>query len=293
VGECESRIWNAFLLAPWLSRLLAFAELKTDIGIRQRPGAPQPYRLDASIPDGEGPFPTVIVVHGGGWRNGNKRMFVDTSGSSRSRRLDFVWIFHRLPPRSRAHASPRGDGCRERNSIRAVARSRYKVDLIDRAHGESAVDYGAFVGARTARTQAAAYSFYAPVDLEAMVVGQDKKDEAIKALQALLDVTEPNDEAIRRLREASPIKYVKKGMPPFLLIHGNRRPASGFPAVHHDVRKDQGCGLFVRDLRGRRRWPWRQWLEKNPAFQGYKNEDGSMAEAHDAMRITRFAAAQV
>jgi alpha-L-fucosidase 2 len=28
--------------------------------------------LDASIPDGPGPFPTVILVHDGGWNHGDK-----------------------------------------------------------------------------------------------------------------------------------------------------------------------------------------------------------------------------
>ena len=32
--------------------------------------------LDANIPDGKGPFPTVIIVHGGGWINGNQRTYV-------------------------------------------------------------------------------------------------------------------------------------------------------------------------------------------------------------------------
>ncbi len=34
------------------------------------------FSLDASIPEGKGPFPAVIIVHGGGWRNGDKQTFV-------------------------------------------------------------------------------------------------------------------------------------------------------------------------------------------------------------------------
>ena len=29
-------------------------------------------KLDAWIPDGKGPFPAVILVHGGGWNHGDK-----------------------------------------------------------------------------------------------------------------------------------------------------------------------------------------------------------------------------
>jgi acetyl esterase/lipase len=48
------------------------------------------------------------------------------------------------------------------------------------------------------------------------------------ALKGFLDFTEPNAEAVRRSREASPITYVKKGMPPFLLIHGTSDPVVPF-----------------------------------------------------------------
>ncbi len=33
-------------------------------------------RLDASIPDGDGPFPAAIIVHGGGWVRGDRRIDV-------------------------------------------------------------------------------------------------------------------------------------------------------------------------------------------------------------------------
>ena len=52
----------------------AIAAMKTDIEFAK--AGDLSLTLDASIPDGPGPFPTVIVVHGGGWRNGDKQMFV-------------------------------------------------------------------------------------------------------------------------------------------------------------------------------------------------------------------------
>src|SRR3954471_24214408 len=33
-------------------------------------------RLDASIPEGKGPFPAAIIVHGGGWVRGDRRIDV-------------------------------------------------------------------------------------------------------------------------------------------------------------------------------------------------------------------------
>jgi acetyl esterase/lipase len=35
-------------------------------------------KLDVYIPPGEGPFPSVVIVHGGAWTNGSRTEFVDT-----------------------------------------------------------------------------------------------------------------------------------------------------------------------------------------------------------------------
>ena len=32
--------------------------------------------LDANIPDGSGPFPAAVLVHGGGWVAGNKQEYI-------------------------------------------------------------------------------------------------------------------------------------------------------------------------------------------------------------------------
>src|SRR5437762_10850938 len=41
-------------------------------------------------------------------------------------------------------------------------------------------------------------------------------------LQALLNFTELNEDALKKLREASPINHLKPGLPPCLLIHGDK-----------------------------------------------------------------------
>ena len=46
------------------------AELRSDIEYAKADG--QSLKLDVSMPEGAGPFPVVIVVHGGGWSGGDK-----------------------------------------------------------------------------------------------------------------------------------------------------------------------------------------------------------------------------
>ena len=46
------------------------AEKRTDIEYGTAGG--ESLRLDASIPEGKGPFPAVILIHGGAWSAGDK-----------------------------------------------------------------------------------------------------------------------------------------------------------------------------------------------------------------------------
>jgi alpha-L-fucosidase 2 len=36
----------------------------------------EPLTLDAWTPEGAGPFPAVVIVHGGGWHAGDKQTYV-------------------------------------------------------------------------------------------------------------------------------------------------------------------------------------------------------------------------
>jgi hypothetical protein len=56
-------------------------------------------KLDASIPDGPGPFPAAILVHGGAWRNGDKRTYMQPMFAPLSS-AGFAWfsINYRMAP---------------------------------------------------------------------------------------------------------------------------------------------------------------------------------------------------
>ena len=58
-----------YLLCLLVLAFTARAELKTDIEFAKPGGAS--LTLDAFVPDGAGPFPTCILVHGGGWHAGS------------------------------------------------------------------------------------------------------------------------------------------------------------------------------------------------------------------------------
>ncbi|HVV99749.1 MAG TPA: prolyl oligopeptidase family serine peptidase, partial [Planctomycetaceae bacterium] len=101
----------------------------------------------------------------------------------------------------------------------------YKVDvsriaLIGESAGGHLVSYVGATAKNDTRV-AAVVPFYAPHDLEFQVKHHGKLGES---MTALLGLTELNDDAWKRLREVSPSSYVHAGMPPYLLIHGDKDP---------------------------------------------------------------------
>ena len=178
-----------------------------------------PLLLDASVPDGPGPFPAVIVVHGGGFTRGSKTMYVTpmfqplTDGN-------FAWfsINYRLVPEVNLHGQV-DDVISAIQWVHDHARE-YKVDpkrvaLLGESAGAYLVDYAAIAAPKDLEV-AAVVSFYGPHDLALQV----EEKGLGKAMTALTAVEELNAEGKKRLRAVSPYYMVKKGLPPFLLLHG-------------------------------------------------------------------------
>lgn len=179
--------------------------------------------LDAFVPEGKGPFPTCILVHGGGFMRGDKHSYIAPLFEPLSK-AGFTWftIDYRLAPQHRWPA------CGE--DVEAAVRwvkahaSEYKVDvnriaLIGESAGGHLVSY-AGVKATPETRVAAVVPFYAPHDLDFQV---RHRNALGPSMTALLGLTELNDDAYAKLKATSPSTYVRKGekLPPFLLIHGD------------------------------------------------------------------------
>lgn len=253
-----------------ISVLPLAAELRTDIEFA-KPGGVS-LTLDAYVPEGKGPFPAVIIVHGGGWHNGTKTTYVPPLFEPLSKG-GFAWftINYRLAP---AHRFPaQADDVFE--AIRWVKKhaAEYKVDvkriaLIGESAGGHMVSY---VGARGKgeTAVAAVIPFYGPHDLAARA----RKLGAIgENVERLLDMNAPGPEAEEKMRAASPITYVHKGMPPYLMIHGTEDKAVPYdqsPLMCAKM-KEAGarCEVFTVEGAPHGIGGW----EKNPAFQKYKEK---------------------
>ena len=186
----------------------------------------KPLTLDLRVPAGPAPAPAVIIVHGGGFAHGTKRMFVtplfDLLSSS-----GFGWfsIDYRLAPESQL-AQATADVANAIRWVRANA-AKYHVDANKLVlAGESAGGYlvaYAGVHAKGDTSLRAVVDFYGPNDLVLQTEKRRAHEDPNEApgLKAFLGFKTWHDAGVlEKLRAESPIARVHKGMPPFLFMQG-------------------------------------------------------------------------
>lgn len=215
-------------LLPFLLLSLALAPLRgalqTDVEYGNAGG--ESLRLDVCVPEGAGPFPAVILVHGGGWNAGDK-----SGGRLKGymapmqeplTQAGFAWfsINYRLSPK---FAYP---ACIEdvETAIRWVKAhaAEYRLDPARIAlAGESAGGHLVALAAvrmTDATRLAAVIPFYGRHDLVGDVPIGGKLAPNLAALFARPETLDAQTETL--LRAASPLDLVRPGLPPFLLVHG-------------------------------------------------------------------------
>jgi len=179
-----------------------------------------PLLLDASIPAGSGPFPTAIFVHGGYWVEGDKTTSMRLlkpllSGAG------FAWfsIDYRQAPKYRYPAAIEDVEAAVR-WVRAHA-GQYHIDLSRIALiGEGA---GGYLAAMAGLDKQAVSGVAAVVDFEGpsdLTVFSGSLTGPPKGVREFFGITDLSDAFLRVLQDASPNNRVRKGMPPFLFIHG-------------------------------------------------------------------------
>ena len=231
--------------------------------------------MDAWVPDGEGPFPTAILVHGGGWQQGDKQTTFNPIFDPLTK-AGFVWftVNYRLAPKS-VYPAAVDDVVTAIRYIEAHAKE-FKVDPKRIAiSGESAGGHiVAMIGGRYADELhiRAVVPFYPAVDFDALVEGLDKNATAYHGIMQFIGATEINDNARKLLREASPMTYIHKGMPPYLIIVGTADQLVGFRQSKEfcDKVNQAGSQCEIYPLQGAPHWLVR-W-ENHPEWQGYKDK---------------------
>lgn len=206
----------------------------------------QALKLDLYVPDSPPSstgYPLIISFHGGGWALGNKHndLFLKTlvdrgyalasvdyrlSGRApfpaqiEDAREATRWLLHHA---SILHLDPR------RFAATGISAGGHLALLL--AFSEGHRFSSSAPALPPAHTIKAVIAFYAPSDLIG-IVPPKKRDERTNLVARFLGG--PVSQRLSLAREASPIAYVRPGLPPVLLIHGNR---------DHVVPLDQSLGL--------------------------------------------------
>lgn len=226
--------------------------------------------MDISIPEGLGPHPLVILVHGGGWENGDKETYIQPWFPMLSRAgLAWASINYRLAPTFRFPAAVEDVEAAVR-FLRTNAH-KYRVDESKVAlMGESAGGHlVAMAAARGNIKVRGVVDFYGPADLVTLT---EHRKQLSKNIQQFLGITEVNPDTTKIMHDASPAAFVSRRMPPFLLVHGDADtavPVQQSQQFCEKLKAAKGrCELFIVPGAPHGVSAW----EKNEAFQGYKEK---------------------
>lgn len=192
--------------------------------------------LDVYVPEGDGPFPTLVWVHGGGWQNGNKNSarpaleFLDEgyAVASLDYRLSGVATFPAQIQDCkaglrflRAHAAEyKLDP--DRFCAMGSSAGGHLVALLGTSGGEASFEVGDHLD-QSSRVQAVV-DYYGPTDLVAFVKtpgyeGHARPTSPESKLLGFVPTERPEEAA-----KANSITYVDPDDPPFLILHGTHDP---------------------------------------------------------------------
>lgn len=229
------------LLAVCLTCGLLRAEVTLEENITYGKGGDSELKLDLARPDGDGPFPAIVFIHGGGWYQGSRQAYRGQIMEAAKRGYVATTISYRLmkfdeEKKETTTAKPIfpaqiHDAKASIRWMRANAK-KYHVDpdRIGVTGGSAGGHLSLLVGLTDAQS-----------DLE----GDGGNPDQSSRVQAVVNVFGPTDMAachgtsvvawIFRLfmggtpdetdetyKAASPITYVSKDDPPVLTLHGDR-----------------------------------------------------------------------
>lgn len=241
--------------------------------------------LDLHVPDGAGPFPAAILVHGGGFDQGsrdtNVRPLFDLLAGA-----GFAWfsIDYRMAPKFH-FAEASADLASAIRWVNANAAAyhvdRSKIAIIGESAGAFLVNYAGTHETPDTRV-AAVVDFYGPVDYAKLA--ESRRDHPELFNMTTIDRHAANGggihffgaerldaEGLAKLRDVSPIFAVHRGMPPFLAIHGTKddqvlyQQSVALCEAMHKV--DAACELITIEGGGHGMAGWR-----DPGMQHWKTE---------------------
>ena len=240
--------------------------------------------LDAHVPAGDGTFPVVLIVHGGGWMGGDREQDIVPIFAPFATNFTWFTITYRLAPTNRWPAcyedlqtairwvkkhAPEYKGDPNRVALLGYSAGGHLVTLAGTRGGapKSFWQFLHLAKKPDARVQAVA-AFAPPTDL---VADNERRGGLSVSMRNLFNYDSTNlTERVRAvLKQNSPLTYVKPGLPPFLIIQGSADktvPANQSLAFQEKL---QAAGVdceLISIPEGQHRIA--DWEKFDPAWQG-------------------------
>lgn len=273
----------ALLTLALAASLPALALDQKDVEYANRNG--KSLLLDLHVPEGTGPFPAAILVHGGGFDEGSKSTNVRPLFQPLAN-AGFAWfsIDYRLAPEAQLPQTVEdvNTAIRWLKAHTAIYHiDPAKLALIGESAGGFLVNY---VGTHTApgTSVSAVVDFYGPSDYAKLsLLRRDHPEQFDMANISrhaahgggirFFGVAALNEAGLAKLRRESPISAVHKGMPPFLIIAGNKDDQVAYSQSTEFCdairRVDTTCELITIEGGGHGMSRW-----KTPGMQHWKPE---------------------
>ena len=234
------------ILAPIILAFQPVESVEPESGIRIEKGITyatvekEKLVLDLAIPEGDGPFPCLVLLHGGAWQGGSRKDF--TVGSKdKDGKVNPSWteviakkgyvaaaVSYRLAPKYKFPAMIEDSRAAVR-FLRANAK-KYKID--DKKIGAVGFSAGAHLALLLGLCDKSAgfdvgdnldesgqvqcvIDFFGPTDLSLYAASSGLEDGYMVPFLGKECKTNPNI-----YKKASPITYVSKNAPPILILHG-------------------------------------------------------------------------
>jgi acetyl esterase len=185
--------------------------------------------MDAALPESKMPTPAVIIVHGGGWVRGDRRIDVRPLFQPLSD-AGFAWfsIDYRFATDITQFGVAIDDVETAVRYVKSHA-SEFNIDphriaLVGESAGGQLAAMAALRGGGAASVNAVV-AFYTPTDLVSLVKNSNYIPPEIRT--SVLG-TPWEQMVLAGLATLSPVENVRRDMPPFLLIHGTADPLVPF-----------------------------------------------------------------
>jgi acetyl esterase/lipase len=216
--------------------------------------------LDVAVPEGDGPFPCVVMFHGGAWSMGSRKDLSNVIEMVAARGFVAVSASYRLAPKHKFPAQIQD----ARSAVRFLrAKSKdYKIDsdcigtcgfsagghlalLLGLAGKVEGWDAGANL--ETSCKVKCVVDFFGPADLALYGKTPGLEDAYMVPVFGKQCKTDPDI-----YKQASPVTYVTKDAPPVLILHGTFDLV--VPIVHsealHKKLRDAGASAELIPVRG-------------------------------------------